>query len=94
MTMETAPAQEGSTMSFLDARVFVVGANAAGTHVFHAPDHLGYEQEERGPTYVVVGPSVSDERLKRAVCKWPRHFGLTLETLTQARDLQPSGRWR
>jgi hypothetical protein len=82
MAIETVP------RDFSDARVFVVGVNDPRIHSVHGLDHLGYEQDCDGPSYVVVGPDVSDEKLLRNLPALAARHGVTLTQLQAMRDTQ------
>lgn len=73
---------------FLDKRVFVVGINDSRIACHCQNEYLGFEQACDGPTFVVVGPCVSDEILREAVNKYSLRFGVTLEQLQATRDNQ------
>ena len=64
--------------AFTDTRVFVCQAPD--------PNGFGELQEEDGPTYVMVGANVTDERLQRHAPEISQRYAVTLEQLKQARD--------
>ncbi len=71
--------------AFSDSRVFVISTRDASNPTIYADDSLGHHQACDGPTYIVVGPDVTDQRLVRNLPDLAR-FGVTLEQLQQARD--------
>ena len=73
---------------FSDKRVFVVGTADQRVARHHEANYLGVEQTFDGPTFVVVGPSVSDEKLRRNIDSLASRFDVTLEQLRAAADGQ------
>ena len=63
--------------SFNDPRVFVCPSTD--------PDEFMLRQEHDGPTYLMVGHDVKDERLLRYASALADRCGVTLEQLQQAR---------
>lgn len=70
---------------FSDGRAFVIPAGDSRNPMVCADDHLGVQQAADGPTFVVVGRAVTDQRLAQSLPKLA-HLGITLEQLTTARD--------
>ena len=67
-----------SNPSFSDTRVFVSQATD--------PDRFVSMQHHDGPTHIVVGANISDERLQRNLPSLSSRYGVTLVQLEQARD--------
>lgn len=70
---------------FADGRVFVIPAVDSRNPLVCADDHLGVQQAADGPTFVVVGSAVTDQRLQQSLPSLER-YGVTLEQLQHARD--------
>ncbi|WP_146186272.1 hypothetical protein [Limnohabitans sp. WS1] len=70
---------------FADGRVFVISAGDSRNPLVCADDHFGVQQAADGPTFVVVGQAVTDQRLQQSLPDL-RRYGVTLEQLQQARD--------
>lgn len=73
---------------FSDTRVFVVGTNDPCTHQMHPHDYLGVVQHCDGPRYIIVGPGVSDEKLKRNMPDLSSRYRVTMTQLQAARGHQ------
>lgn len=72
--------------AFCDSRVIVVRTDDPQIHSVHAPNFLGSVQDEFGPTFVVVGADVSDEKLERNADALRGRFGVTLHQLRAVRS--------
>jgi hypothetical protein len=70
---------------FSDGRAFVIPAGDSRNPMVCADDYLGVQQAADGPTFVVVGSAVSDQRLAQSLPRLER-FGVTLAQLMNARD--------
>jgi hypothetical protein len=70
---------------FSDGRIFVISAGDKRNPMLCADDHFGVQMAADGPTYVVVGRDLTDQRLEQSLPK-VAHLGVTLEQLQRARD--------
>lgn len=75
-----------TVLDFDDGRVFVIAATDPRNPTLCANDHLGHQQACDGPTLVVVGADVSDQRLRDNLPYLAQRFGVTMEQLIGARD--------
>lgn len=71
---------------FQDTRVFAVPYDSPHTAVVYQPESLSRCQSSRGPTFLVVGSGVSDERLERNIGQVAQQYGATLAQLKAARS--------
>lgn len=74
--------------SFRDQRVFAVNNEYVDRHTakLYGPDDIETGQTETGPTYIVVGSQVSDERLMRHAVAMNKRYGCTVQQLSEARN--------
>lgn len=80
-----APGAAYPTADFSDGRAFVIPAGDPRNPMVCAEDHLGTHQACDGPTFVVVGSQVTDQRLVQSLPSLER-FGVTLDDLQLARS--------
>lgn len=75
-------------MGFTDWRVFAVSSDYEGQYSGRicGPNHFDVHQCEDGPTFIVVGSSVTSERLQRHQAKLREQYGVTLDQLHAARE--------
>lgn len=71
---------------FSDTRTIVIAATDPRNITMCANDHFGHNQACDGPTFVVVGAEVSDQRLRDNLPYLAERFGVTMEQLIGARD--------
>lgn len=73
---------------FCDQRVFAVSDTYCdkNTARVYGPDNFDAHQPHDGPSYIVVGSHVSDERLMRHLEMLGERYGATLQQLQEARS--------
>lgn len=71
--------------AFLDPRAILVRWDDVRCAAYWDESEAGYEQEDNGPTHLIIGRFASDERLMRLSAKYPQY---TVAELMHFRDAQ------
>lgn len=76
---------ETRTGDFLDRRVGAIPPTHTANPRYYGPDEVVVHQAFDGPTFIVVGADVPDERLRHHLPELSKRYGASLDALQAAR---------
>lgn len=76
-----------NTGTFKDTRAILVRGHDARCASYWDEASAGFEQDEDGPTYLIIGCLASDERLQKLAARYPQ---FSLQELVAFRDAPAS----